>query len=231
MRLWESRSGSVRPVVYPVTVGFENGKLVRVALRATASGFAERVSTFHYDLIDDAPLTGNDPQSLADAFRDDVIPAWKIWLDAAFTIQPVTVTEEIDPLNPTDPRAQWTSGVPTAGTYSGGDDLLPLGVAALAQLKTGLIGRRYNGRSWPIFVLHENSGGAGVLSTAAQAAFQTAMDAVPIQPDISPPASESTANLCVYSRTARALNEDPYAEHVTDVLLLQRTHYLRRREV
>jgi hypothetical protein len=213
-------------------VGFENGRLLRVTIRATSVSLPERVTTFHYNLTNASEgLENNNPQDLADRFRDDVIPAWKIWFPAAFTLQPVVVADEIDPQNPTAPRSEWSSGTPTAGTNSSGTDLLPPGVCALVKLVTNVVGRRFNGRSFAPFVLDESAESTGVLSTAAIAAFQTAYAAVPIEPDIAGGGglSDARAHLCVYSRTARAANADPYATDVASFLVRPQTHYLRRR--
>lgn len=214
-------------------MGFENGHLLRVSQEATAPGFAPRVMTFHYDLIDaTGGLENNDPQDLADRFRDDLRAALQPWFHTNWTLAPVVVTDEVDPLHPTAPRSQWTSGAPIAGTGSSGVDDLPYGVCAMANLRTGLIGKRYNGRSFLSVPLNENAQHGGVLEAAAVTAFQDIYDTVPLEPDIAGGGglSDASANLCVYSRTARAANQDPYASHVTAITVQSSTHYLRRRE-
>jgi hypothetical protein len=213
-------------------MGFESGTILRVAMRATASGHAERVMTFHYNL-DDASvgLEANDPQDLADRFRDDVVPGFRAWFTAAWTLQPTVVTQEIDPQDPTAPRSQWTSGTTLVGTGPGSSDDLPYGVCALVKLVTGVVGRRFNGRSFCYIPLNENSQTAGLLSSGMITALQGLYDSIPIEPDIAGGGglSDARARLCVYSRTARALNQDPYATDVTGFTVRQATHYLRRR--
>lgn len=214
-------------------MGFENGMLLRVSLEATAPGFAPRVMTFHYDLQDaSVGLDNNDPQDLADRFRDDLRADLIPWFHSNWTLQPVVVTQEIDPQNPTAPRMQWTSGSPAPGTGTSSSEDLPYGVCAMANLRTGLIGKRFNGRSFLMVPVNENSQHGGVWETAALSAWQTLYDAVPLEPDIAPGGgtTDASANLCVYSRTARAANQDPYAAHVTSITVQSTTRYLRRRE-
>lgn len=96
-------------------MGFENGKLLRVVVRAT-NGSRQEVNTFHYDLQDDVSQPANDPQQLADDFRDDVIPAFQPFYSSAWEFDPVYVVEEKDPQNPLAPRSSWNSGSSVPGT-------------------------------------------------------------------------------------------------------------------
>jgi hypothetical protein len=211
-------------------MGFENGRLVRVTLRATATDGEEQVQTFHYDLVDSL-VGANSPQDLADRFRDDVIPNWKSLYSSAWSIQPVVVTEEKDPLHPLDPRSQWTSGTVVAGTkVISGSDLLPPHCAILVAWNTDLIGRRFRGRSWYGGSLLEGEQAAGSWTSGWITAMETVIDDIPLEPDIATgdPVGVS-ANLCVYSRTQRAASLDPYAAHITGHTTRTLVHTLRRR--
>lgn len=212
-------------------MGFENGKLVRVVLRATATGGGDDVTVLHYDLEDSA-IPGNDPndpQSLADAFRDDVLPSYGALFDNTWSIQPVEVTQEKDPLNPTAPRGSWSAGVAFTGTRSVSSDKLPPEVCGLATLRTDHIGRRYRGRIFLPGTLVEADQNAGVWNVFPLTAWQTFLDAIPREPDIVTGTSESTAKWGVYSRTQRSQNRDPYISPVTSTVLRSRVHFLRSR--
>jgi hypothetical protein len=189
------------------------------------------VNTWHYDLIDSIVpgQSANDPQSLADRFRDDVIPQWKANIGSAWTLDPVHVVEEFDPQNPTHARDAWDSGTPTAGTKVVSGDQLPSFCAPIARLLTGKVGRRFRGRTWIMGQYLEAEQANGAWTTSFKTGLGTMMAAVPLQPDIASGVSDSTANLCVYSRTQRAADLDPYAQHVTTVAVQSLVHSLRRR--
>src|SRR6476469_3411151 len=209
-------------------MGFENGKLVRVTLRAS-DGVHEQVNTFHYDLDDGDLTVPNDPQSLADRFRDDVRPQIATLLRSNWTMDPVQVVEEKDPLNPLRPRGSWNSGAPIVGTGTGVADLLPSFISPVVALKSEHIGRRFNGRLWLMCAADEGWQNAGAWSTSIMTALNTICNAIPKQPDIAPSAGDATAKWCVYSRTQRAANLDPYASAITATLVRPVLHSLRRR--
>jgi hypothetical protein len=211
-----------------LVVGFENGKLVRVTIRATKGGL-ESVNTFHYDLQDDALQPANDPQTLADVFRDDVLAVFKTRFRAAWTIQPVVVVEEKDPLNPTNPRGEWTSGSPIAGTRSGSADLLPSAITSVITLKTASIGRRFTGRLFLGGDFDDDATTGNNWQAGSITENDNFIAAVPVQPDIQDGESSSTANWCVYSRTQRAADLDPYAAHITGHISRSEIHWLRSR--
>lgn len=208
-------------------MGFENGKLVRVVLRADA-GSDSQVNVLHYDLDDG--LDTNDPQNLADTFRDVVIPLWKTLYSSAWTIQPVVVTEEKDPLDPTAARAQWTSGTAIAGTKTVSGDLLPPQCQVLVKLVTDRIGRRNTGRIWLGGSVAESDQANGIWTAGYLAGIATIMNAIPKQPDlVTGPSIGTHANWCIYSRTARAANQTPYASHVQSYSVRSLVHSLRTR--
>lgn len=211
-------------------MGFENGKLVRVVIRATAAG-DEVVNVWHYDLVDVAANPANDPQALADAFRDDVVPHFKALFVSAWQIEPIEVTQEKDPQQPNAPRQQWVSGTPTAGTKVLGTQGVANAIAMVASLKTDHIGRRATGRKFVPGSYSEADVNGNNFETSAMDGVNFYLNAVPRQPDIQGGPSSSTANLVVYSRTNRAADIDPYASHVQSIILHQQIHWLRSREL
>jgi hypothetical protein len=217
-------------------VGFENGRLVRVVLKAThkATGIVN-VNALHYDLIDSAVPgnNANDPQSLADAFRDDVLGDYNNLYSNEWTIAPVEVIEEKDPQNPDAARSAWTSGTAHDGTRSRSGDKAPKAECAIATLYTEHIGRRFRGRMFIGGDLRQADDADGVWLSGQKGYFQAFIDAIPLQPDIASGASASVAHWCVYSRTQRGApggGLDPYASAVTSVLLRDEVHWLRSRE-
>jgi hypothetical protein len=212
-------------------MGFENGHLLKVVLQATKAGNLDLVHTLHYDL-DDGGLAeqANDPQSLADLFRDEVIPAFAGLFDSGWSIQPVIVEDERDPLNPNDPRQAWTSGAAAVGTRAVASDGLPPGICGVATLMTDHIGRRARGRIFLGGTLTEDDqAGGGVRMDRIGVAWTAFLDAIPKQPDIVAGASGASAKWCVYSRTQRAANLDPYANAIQAYLIRPTLHYLRSR--
>jgi len=211
-----------------VPVGFENGHLLRVVLRATA-GSEEQVNTFHYDLIDDVAEPANDPQALADRFRDDVRPHWIASMSSAWTFDPVHIVDEFDPIIPFATRSSWDSGAPAAGTKTLGSDLLPRNMVPVASLRTAHIGRRFRGRLWMMGSYTEGEQVDGAWTSGSLTSLQTVLDFVPFQPDIAGGISTSVANWCVYSRTMRAEAGHPYANKITSATVTPLLHSLRSR--
>lgn len=213
---------------YALPVGFENGRLVRVVLRAT-KGSDQQVTTFHYNLDDNNDVQPNDPQSLADTFRDDVRPGWANFFRSSWSVQPVEVVEEIDPLNPTAARTAWSSGAAIAGTKTDSEQDLPSFTCGLVTLRTGHLGRRFRGRIFIPGQWTEGSQNAGVWETGTYNGITTWVNTIPFQPDIAGPGSGAVAHWCVYSRTQRAADLDPYASSVTSATLRNELHSLRSR--
>lgn len=213
-------------------MGFENGRLVRVSLEAIVGGHSE-VNTFHYDL-DDGDLIDRDNrvQALADRFRDDVRPTWALLYRDDWQIQPVVVVEEFDPQNPTAARSSWTSGSPITGLQSGSDTLAPSGMCGVVQLRTASIGRRARGRLFlggDVPTAHVDGNGFGGTPPWDTDVLQSVVDAIPREPDIVLGSSGSSADWCVYSRTQRAADLDPYAPHITSATVLRQIHWRRKR--
>jgi len=211
-------------------MGFENGKLVRVSMIAQAASGNTEVNTFHYDLIDGPLGDDNSPQSLADAFRDDVRPHFAALYDAGWTIRPVAVIEEIDPQDPTAPRSQWTSGNGIPGTKTSSSNPLAPAHVAVATLSTGFAGKRHRGRVFLGGNFGETDLDFRTWQAAQLALWQAYLDAIPRQPDLAGPGSQAVAHWAVYSRTQRAQDLDPYAPAVTAVTLHNSLHWLRSRE-
>lgn len=210
-------------------MGFENGHLLRGTIVARNAGGDQLVNTFHYDLIDAPATPANDPQTLADLFRDNVIPQWKANISAAWTLDPVLFVDEFDPQNPTAPRGSWTSGTPQAGTKTVGTDALPQFCTALVTLRTSHIGRRFRGRMFLFGTFLEGEQAAGAWGSTFLTGLQTMVNAVPKQPDLATGPSDSVANWCVYSRTQRAADLDPYASAITSATVRSLVHSLRSR--
>lgn len=208
--------------------------IVRVVIAASFGGGPNHhVNVLHYDL-QDATVPGtdnNDPQDLADAFRDDVIPLVQLNFDSGWTIQPVVVQQELDPLHPTALRSAWTSGSAVAGTRTGVGDILPIACCPVASLHTAHIGRRARGRIFLLGPISEGDQNAGVIGSSQLVRYQNFIDAIPLQPDIAPGGgvTDAVANWCVYSRTQRAAGASGYANAVTDASLSNVVHFLRSR--
>jgi|SRR5215467_1936442 len=209
-------------------MGFENGQLVRVALEAKATGVAV-VNTFHYDLINQAGFGPNDPQSLADFFRDNVISHFATLFTNDFQIQPVVVTDEKDPQAPNKPRGQWSSGTASPGTRVITGDFLPFGCVVISSNRTDHIGRRYRGRTFVGGAFAESDQAGSVWNAGIVDLCNQYMTAVPRQPDISGAGSTSTARLGVYSRTNRSQNVDPYISKIVSTSCSSKVHFLRSR--
>ena len=211
-------------------MGFENGSVLRVTLGARSPSGDVQVNTFHYD-VEDTDFLDNetDPQALADAFRDDVRPSWATLFRPSYTILPVRVVEEKDPQNPTAPRRAWESGSEIAGTSADVAELLPSFICGVAKLTTALVGRRHTGRIFIALQASEAMQSGGLWSSSMLSAFDAILDTVPRQPDLVSGYSWSTAKWSVYSRTARAADQDPYLSEITGVTIRAQLHSLRSR--
>lgn len=211
-------------------MGFENGKLVRVVLRATL-GDRQEVNTFHYDLDDATGIEPNNPQTLADTFRDDVRGGWAQLYRPRWSIDPVEVVQEVDPQNPLAPRQSWTSGDTIAGTSAGSGDMLPSACTIVTKHTTASIGRRFRGRSFWGGDRGEDEQQDGVWAGPAILDYiATFIGTIPVEPDIAGPDSDATAKWCVYSRTQRAANLDPYASPITGHATRTTVFWQRRRQ-
>lgn len=212
-------------------MGFENGKLVRVVMRASKAN-DNQVNVLHYDLDDNDTFGGaeNDPQSLADFFRDNVMTPFRVLYDNTWTIQPVVVEQEKDPLNPTAPRSAWVSGAASLGTSVAAGDLLPRSCCTVTSLKSSHIGRRFNGRMFVSGIVNEAKQNNGVWDSSWITLVDAYIAAIPREPDVGGVVSPATARWCVYSRTQRASNLDPYASAVKTTHTHPEVHWLRSRE-
>lgn len=212
-------------------VGFENGKLVRVVMRATKAN-DQQVNVLHYDLDDNDTFGGaeNDPQSLADFFRDNVMTPFRVLYDNTWTIQPVTVEQEKDPLNPNAPRSAWTSGAAALGTSVAAGDLLPRSCCTVSTLKSANIGRRFTGRMFVSGIVNEAKQNNGIWDSSWITLVDAYINAIPKEPDVGGPVSPATARWCVYSRTQRAQSANPYAVAIKSHITHQEVHWLRSRQ-
>ena len=214
-------------------MGFENGKLVRVVMRAVENGTGDQqVNTFHYDLVD-STIGGespNSPQALADFFRDNVMAPFRAFYISSWTIQPVVVAQEKDPQNPLLARSEWVSGTAAAGTRSAQTDYLPKAACGVASLTTDHIGKRYRGRCFLGGSVSEADQSAGVWQSGITTLWNAYLAAIPRQPDIASGLGQSVANWVVYSRTNRAQDVDPYASSIQNATLRTQFRWLRSRE-
>lgn len=206
--------------------------MLRVALRAAnADKGQEMVNTVHYDLDDAGPAEDNSPQSLADRIRDDCVVPFRALFSNQWQIDPVVVTEEIDPQAPDAPREQWTSGVSSPGTKGVAGDLLPTACFVMFTWQTGLVGRSFRGRMLVGGSALEADQADGIWTGAGFAALaEVFVNSFPLEPDIAPPASVATAKLCVYSRTRRARDQDPYAPAIIGHARSNQVRWLRSRQ-
>lgn len=214
-------------------MGFENGKLVRVVVRAVENATGDQqVNTFHYDLVD-SPIPANDPndpQTLADFFRDNVIAPFRAMYVAGWTIQPVIVAQEKDPQDLLAARSEWVSGSALAGTRSAQTDYLPKAACGVASVATNHIGKRYRGRIFLGGSVSEADQSAGVWQSGITTLWAAYIAAIPKTPDIAFGPSASTATWCVYSRTQRTEGLNPYASPVVSTTIRTQFRWLRSRE-
>lgn len=212
-------------------MGFTDGRVLRVVLKAVNTTVDEItvVNTLHYDLHDDAANPANDPQSLADVYRDSVMGVMATLFDSDWNVQPVEIVEEVDPLSPLDPRGSWTSGAEIPGTRNQVGDLLPYGVCGVASLKTAFIGRRFRGRMFLGAQLTEADQASNTWAPTLIGLWEAFVAAIPRQPDIASGVSSSKADWSVYSRTQRSQNLDPYLVPVVSAAVRPNVHFLRSR--
>lgn len=212
-------------------MGFENGHIARVTLRAT-KGKAQVVNTLHYDLqgtlLSDAPSL----QALADRFRDDVMTPFKALFDNTWIIDGPLVADEFDPLHPDAARASAISsgggtGSEVAAQTSGH---LPYAMCGVAKLKTAHIGRSFTGRIFLPPIFDRDRITDNLVDTTRLTQYTTYVNAIPKQPDLVSGVSSDVANWCVYSRTRRAKGLDLYANLVVSVTVPPRIHWLRSRD-
>ena len=211
-------------------MGFENGHLARVVLKAEL-GSNSIVSVLHYDLVGTALEPTPTLQALANRIRDAVIPAWRACIIPDWLVQPVEVIDERDPLHPDANRTSVTAGTPQAGLRltAPSAEVVPIQMCGMATLRTGRIGRSFRGRMFMPPLWSDNSMSDGVLSGAQFTNYQGLVASIPLEPDLVTGGGTGTANLCVYSRTRRALDHDPYAQHVTAITLDNTVRWLRSR--
>jgi hypothetical protein len=188
----------------------------------------QRLNVLHYDL-QDIGEPHNDPQALADFFRDNVLPHLKALFPTTWTVHPVVVAEEIDPLDRTKPRQEWTSGAAAPGTRVPPGEPLPLFCTPYFKVLTNYVGRRYVGRIFPPGPMYEQDQTNGQLEQTYIDLLAAYVNVIPYQPDIQSGVSTSVANWAVYSRTSRAQSRTPYLAHVVSTLVTSSVHSMRSR--
>lgn len=216
-------------------MGFSDGFLARVSFAAVnASTGNTVVNTIHYDDHDATlpwPEKSGTMQALADRLRDTVLTPYKAMFTNAWQIQPVVVTEEIDPLNPDAPRDQVSSGTAGVGTLATVPQLLPIECCAVVQLRTANIGRSFRGRMFlpPGWSEGDQDNGVWAAGSLYLIRAQALVSAIPLAPDLVSGASSTSCHWTVYSRTRRARDLNPYANNVTSATLTPKVRFLRSR--
>lgn len=211
-------------------MGFEDGHLVRVTLSAQ-KGDDVIVNTLHYDLhdstVDDSPTL----QGLADRLADDLLGPYADLFPSDWIVQPVLVMDEKDPLAPLAVRNGASAGSADAGDIPAidADNKAPLEECVVAKLLTGHVGRRFRGRMFLPPIFEETATSNGLLGLGKASVYQTFLDAIPREPDLVTGVGDGSAHWCVYSRTNRAADVDPYASAITEVVLGTRLRWLRSR--
>lgn len=208
---------------------FGTDRILRVVLRAT-SATDQQVTTLHYVFQDTDTSAVNEPQPLADAIAAAVLPSYRALYISSWTIQPVEVVDELDPLDPPAARSAWTSGVAAAGTLAATSDYLPAACCLIASLQTDQIGRRHRGRIFVGGSWGEIDQTNGLWNATAIARAKTFTDAIPHTPVAAAAGSTSTCRWVVYSRTARRLADADYYAPVQTVVHKSPVHWLRSRQ-
>lgn len=213
-------------------MAFGNGHLARAVLRAT-QGDAQIVTTLHYDLAGNVAQVPPSLQALADRLRDDLLAKFAACFIPSWIVQPIEVFDEKDPVNPLALRDSASAGAALAGTRLAppSGEVIPIQMCCMATLRTQHIGRSFRGRMFTPPLWSDAQIDGGVATGAQFANFQALVDAIPLQPDLVTGTIQGTANLCIYSRTRRALNAANYAEHVTSITLANTVRWLRSRAV
>jgi hypothetical protein len=148
-----------------------------------------------------------------------------------WTIKPVVVVQEKDPQNPTAPRSEWTAGSDQTGTRTSSGDDVAFAICAVHTLRTAHIGRRFRGRLFIGGSVQEGDINGETFNGSINGLRDAFVAAIPRQPDLAEGPSTSVANWCVYSRTQRAQDLDPYANTITSVSNSRVIHWLRSRSL
>lgn len=210
---------------------FDGGNgIYRAVLQAThdVSGDTQ-VNTLHYQSRD-ATLDAddNDPQSLADALEAALFLDFAALYSDDWTIHPIVVVQERDPLAPDAPRSAYSAGSASFGDLVGTEDL-PRACCAVATLRSDAIGRRSTGRLFLGGSTGEGEQANGVWQSSALTRWQALLDDIPREPDVAPAGSDARMSWCVYSRTARAAAAPNYAFDIVSTQLRSPVHWLRSR--
>lgn len=204
--------------------------IYRAVFKAThdVSGDTQ-VNTLHYR-FHNAGLGNpdNDPQSLADALEAALFLDFAALYIDDWTISPVVVIQEKDPLNPTEPRGEWTSGTASFGDMVASADL-PRACTSVTTLRSNAIGRRSTGRLFLGGSTSESEQSEGQWQASALTRWQAFLDDIPREPDVATGASESECHWVVYSPTNRAQSVTQYAFDIQSVQLRTAVHWLRSR--
>lgn len=212
---------------------FDDGWLAKVTLEAKAGAY-QVVNTLHYDLagnfLDDAPSL----QSLADRLNGDLLGPYRALFGSQWTISPITVVQEKDPLNPDAVRQGRTAGSGAAGTRSlGAGEGMPSFCCRVYKLATNKIGRSFRGRLFIGGSILESDTINETFLAPAAGNFASLADAfvnaIPLSPDLVFGPTTATAHWVVYSPTRRGRAQDDYATPVVTKVPRTLVHSLRSR--
>lgn len=230
----------VRRVVYAGVVAFGDGDVFEVRLRTTSAS-QEFVNVIHYDwsagggVGDSLDDVG---QALADAVRDAVSTTYRALWNNGHVIDPVTVTQAKDPVNPDRTRSTWSAAFSTSsGTKTITGDNAPTALARVYSLRTPHIGRSFRGRMFVSGYINEADIGASINIWNAASAGNHAYLAdafvlsIPREPDVVFGPSTDSCRWVVYSRTRRAAELDDYTNPVTATLARAPIFWLRSRQI
>lgn len=220
-------------------MAFDNGDVFRVTLRATTST-QEFVNVLHYnwnaeggvgDSLDDVG------QALADAVRDAVATTYRALWDPARVLDPVVVTQALDPQDPTRVRSSWVAAFTTStGTKAVAGEASPSAFARVYSLTTGHVGRSFRGRMFVSGYINEADVGviANQWNVAAAGNHAKIADdfvlSIPREPDVVLGPSTDSCRWCVYSRTRRAADLGDYASPIVGTLARPNIYWLRSRQ-
>jgi hypothetical protein len=213
-------------------VAFENGTVLRVAVKAVHKASSDaQVNTVHYDNVQ-GPAGDPNGQDLADHIRDVVLPPLRALYASTWSIEPVIVMEEQDPLDPLAAREEWVSGVPTDGTRVTAGELLPRATCVVARMKTNHIGRRHTGRMFigSSFDESDQADGQWLTGTGHWTSILAYINSWPLSRTSGSGDFQAVSNMAVYSRTQRGDNLPDYVSHVVSFDPRTQVHWLRSRE-
>lgn len=195
----------------------------RASIRSTYPGGVEVVNVLHYADEGDAQSPGD----VANAIWDNIETAYRAVVRDDATINDLTLVQVPLDANPLAEPGMATVEINELGTWAEASMSLSPGLTAVAQLKTGLAGRRHRGRVWlpPPCDKQEPNDATGWRDTTGRW-FANALALMPV---LTGTGYASSVRLVVYSPTAAKLNAENVWWDVIDWSLPNVQHFLRSR--